>query len=128
MLSESATRRCGPSGRCGSWPVGIVGLVASKLAEERQRPAVVGADLGGMVRASCRSAGGLHLAEIGVGASADGTLLSDHTLPDGTMAVAHIRDERMRLVRSDTELRAGDVVLALAESEKAARSAHSSLQ
>jgi single-stranded-DNA-specific exonuclease len=47
----------------GPWPVGIVGLVASRLAEERLRPAVVGAELGPIVRASCRSAGGFHLAD-----------------------------------------------------------------
>ncbi len=47
----------------GPWPVGIVGLVASRLADERRRPAIVGAELGAVVRASCRSAGGLHLAD-----------------------------------------------------------------
>ena len=47
----------------GPWPVGIVGLVASRLAEERGRPAIVGAELGDVVRASCRSAGGLHFAD-----------------------------------------------------------------
>jgi single-stranded-DNA-specific exonuclease len=47
----------------GPWPVGIVGLVASRLAEERLRPAVVGAELGSIVRASCRSVGGFHLAD-----------------------------------------------------------------
>jgi single-stranded-DNA-specific exonuclease len=47
----------------GAWPVGIVGLVASRLADERRRPAIVGADLGAVVRASCRSAGAFHLAE-----------------------------------------------------------------
>jgi single-stranded-DNA-specific exonuclease len=47
----------------GPWPVGIVGLVASRLADERRRPAIVGADLGTIIRASCRSAGGLHLAD-----------------------------------------------------------------
>jgi single-stranded-DNA-specific exonuclease len=47
----------------GPWPVGIVGLVASRLADERRRPAIVGADLGPIIRASCRSAGTLHLAD-----------------------------------------------------------------
>ena len=47
----------------GPWPVGIVGLVASRLVDERNRPAIVGADLGPIVRASCRSDGSLHLAE-----------------------------------------------------------------
>ena len=46
----------------GPWPVGIVGLVASRLAEDRARPAVVGADLGDTIRASCRSDGSLDLA------------------------------------------------------------------
>jgi single-stranded-DNA-specific exonuclease len=47
----------------GPWPVGIVGLVASRLAEERARPAVVGAELGHTIRASCRSDGTLDLAD-----------------------------------------------------------------
>ena len=45
----------------GGWPVGIIGLVASKLAEDLGRPAVVGTDLGPVVRASCRSDGTLDL-------------------------------------------------------------------
>ena len=45
----------------GPWSVGIVGLVAARLAEDRGRPAVVGADLGDVVRASCRSDGSLDL-------------------------------------------------------------------
>ena len=45
----------------GPWSVGIVGLVAARLAEDRDRPAVVGAELGDLVRASCRSDGSLDL-------------------------------------------------------------------
>jgi single-stranded-DNA-specific exonuclease len=45
----------------GPWPVGIVGLVASRLVEDLGRPAVVGAELGPVVRASCRSDGSLDL-------------------------------------------------------------------
>jgi single-stranded-DNA-specific exonuclease len=41
--------------------VGIVGLVASRLVEDRGRPAVVGAEIGNVVRASCRSDGSLDL-------------------------------------------------------------------
>ncbi len=47
----------------GDWPVGVVGLVASRLAEDLGRPAVVGANLGPVVRASCRSDGSLDLGE-----------------------------------------------------------------
>lgn len=47
----------------GAWPVGIVGLVAARLSDERGRPAVVGADLGELIRASCRGDGTVHLAE-----------------------------------------------------------------
>ena len=46
----------------GDWPVGVIGLVAGRLAEERGRPAVVGTELDGVIRASCRSAGGFDLA------------------------------------------------------------------
>ena len=47
----------------GPWSVGIVGLVAARLAEDRGRPAVVGAELGDVIRASCRSDGSLDLGE-----------------------------------------------------------------
>ena len=46
----------------GAWPVGIIGLVAARLAEDRARPAVVGAELGDTIRASCRSDGSVDLA------------------------------------------------------------------
>jgi single-stranded-DNA-specific exonuclease len=46
----------------GAWPVGVVGLVAARLVEDTGRPAVVATDTGGVLRASCRSDGGLDLA------------------------------------------------------------------
>ena len=45
----------------GPWAVGIVGLVAARLVEDRGRPAVVGAEIGEVIRASCRSDGSLDL-------------------------------------------------------------------
>ena len=45
----------------GPWPVGIVGLVASRLVDDLGRPAVVGAELGDVIRGSCRSDGRLDL-------------------------------------------------------------------
>ena len=45
----------------GPWSVGIVGLVAARLVEDDGRPAVVGAELGELIRASCRSDGSLNL-------------------------------------------------------------------
>ncbi len=45
----------------GTWPVGIIGLVAARLAEDRARPAVVGTELGDTIRASCRSDGTVDL-------------------------------------------------------------------
>lgn len=46
----------------GPWSVGIVGLVASRLVQDTGRPAVVGAEIGDLVRASCRSPDGFDLA------------------------------------------------------------------
>jgi single-stranded-DNA-specific exonuclease len=59
----------------GSWPVGVIGLVAGRLAEERGRPAVVGTQIGETIRASCRSAGGFDLAAM---LTACGDLLDRH--------------------------------------------------
>lgn len=65
VISEARERLSGITGAAsvvhGPWPVGIVGLVAARLVEDRGRPAVVGADLGSVVRASCRSDGSLDL-------------------------------------------------------------------
>ena len=47
----------------GAWPVGIVGLVASRLTERTGRPAVVGAEVGDVIRGSCRSVPGFDLAD-----------------------------------------------------------------
>ena len=50
----------------GEWPVGIIGLIAGRLAEDLDRPAVVATLVdpeAGILRASCRSPGGCNLAE-----------------------------------------------------------------
>ena len=50
----------------GEWPVGIIGLVAGRLAEDLGRPAVVATTLdveAGTLRASCRNGGAINLAE-----------------------------------------------------------------
>jgi single-stranded-DNA-specific exonuclease len=46
----------------GPWPVGVIGLVAGRLAEERSRPAVVFSNLADPWRGSARAAGDLDLA------------------------------------------------------------------
>jgi single-stranded-DNA-specific exonuclease len=46
----------------GPWPVGIVGLVAGRIADQTGRPAVVATPIGPVLRASCRSDGRLDLA------------------------------------------------------------------
>ena len=50
----------------GPWPVGILGLIAGRLADETGRPAIVGTVMstpaGDVIRASCRSDGRLDLA------------------------------------------------------------------
>lgn len=72
VLGEGPDRAATPATIVrGPWPVGIVGLVASRLADDLGRPAVVGADLGPVVRASCRSDGAL---DLGAALEACGTL------------------------------------------------------
>jgi single-stranded-DNA-specific exonuclease len=57
----------------GDWPVGIIGLVASRLADDLSRPAVVGANLGQVIRGSCRSDG---LLDLGAALEACGDLFT----------------------------------------------------
>lgn len=45
------------------WPVGVIGLVAGRLAAEFHRPIVVGGLVGGKITASARSVAGFHLVE-----------------------------------------------------------------
>ncbi len=50
----------------GEWGVGIIGLIAGRLADEFARPAVVATILdaeAGTLRASCRGGGGINMAE-----------------------------------------------------------------
>jgi single-stranded-DNA-specific exonuclease len=52
----------------GTWPIGIIGLIAGRLADETGRPAVVASPIdpeseSGLLRASCRAPEGWHLAE-----------------------------------------------------------------
>ena len=50
----------------GDWPVGIIGLIAGRLADETGRPTVVASPIdpeSGLLRASCRGPQGWHLAE-----------------------------------------------------------------
>jgi single-stranded-DNA-specific exonuclease len=46
----------------GPWPIGIIGLVAGRLAEESGLPAVVATRVGDHLRASCRAPAGYDLA------------------------------------------------------------------
>ena len=48
----------------GPWPVGIIGLVAGRLAEETGLPAVVATRVGEHLRASCRAPAGYDLAAV----------------------------------------------------------------
>jgi single-stranded-DNA-specific exonuclease len=50
----------------GDWPLGIIGLIAGRLADETGRPAVVASPIdpeAGLLRASCRGPQGWNLAE-----------------------------------------------------------------
>jgi single-stranded-DNA-specific exonuclease len=80
----------------GPWPVGIVGLVAARLAEERGRPAVVAAELDGVLRASCRAPEGFDLA---AALAACGDLLVRHGGHRGA-AGFEIREERWEAFRA----------------------------
>jgi single-stranded-DNA-specific exonuclease len=113
----------------GAWPVGIVGLVASRLVDELGRPAVVGADLGPVVRASCRSDGSLDLGAAlescadlfirhGGHAGAAGFEIETERWPAfverfGALAARANRPDPRPIVAIDLALRAADVDYAL---------------
>ena len=46
----------------GPWPIGIIGLVAGRLADETGLPTIIATDAGTVLRASCRGNGRLNLA------------------------------------------------------------------
>jgi single-stranded-DNA-specific exonuclease len=75
VAAEQAPRAIHATIVHGPWSVGIVGLVASKLVEDHGRPAIVGADLGDVIRASCRSNG---LLDLGATLDACGDLFLRH--------------------------------------------------
>jgi single-stranded-DNA-specific exonuclease len=87
----------------GDWPVGIVGLVASRLVEDLGRPAIVGANLGATVRASCRSDGTL---DLGAALEACRDLFVRHGGHAGA-AGFEIETERWDAFRTRFELLAG---------------------
>jgi single-stranded-DNA-specific exonuclease len=80
----------------GPWPVGVIGLVAGRLAEEHGRPAVVASTAVTPWRVSARSAGGFDLA---AAFAATGHLLERH---GGHPAAAgcHVAPERFPAFRS----------------------------
>jgi len=80
----------------GPWPAGIVGLVAARLADERGRPAVVAAELDGVLRGSCRAPEGYDLAAT-LAACSD--LLVRHGGHRGA-AGFEVREERWEAFRS----------------------------
>lgn len=80
----------------GPWPAGIVGLVAARLAEERGRPAVVAAEMDGVLRASCRAPEGYDLAAT-LAACAD--LLVRHGGHRGAAGL-EVRDDRWGAFRA----------------------------
>ncbi len=53
----------------GPWPIGIIGLVAGRLADESGLPAVVATCVGDHLRASCRAPAGYDLAAVLQGCS-----------------------------------------------------------
>ena len=87
----------------GPWPVGVIGLVAARLSEERRRPAIVGADLDGVIRASCRSDGELDLA---AALEACGDLLVQHGGHAGA-AGFEVETDRWEALRLRLEALAG---------------------
>ncbi|MBI2097378.1 MAG: single-stranded-DNA-specific exonuclease RecJ [Candidatus Vogelbacteria bacterium] len=103
-----------------NWPLGVLGLAASRLAEEHRRPVFLWGQNGrGEVRGSCRSAGAVNIVELmkaasdaaggelflnyGGHAAAGGFSLLPKRLPDLTLALvaAYAAVAKEPLVRRD---------------------------
>lgn len=83
----------------GPWSVGIIGLVAGRLADERGRPTVVVSTAVDPWRASARSAGGFDLA---AAFAACGHLLERHG-GHPAAAGAHVRPDRFQAFQAALE-------------------------
>lgn len=70
-------------------------------------------DLGDLIQ------GRLQMGAMTVGSASDGRDLADVDLPDAALAVAHIRGSQGSIARPDIHLEEGDVLVVVAETEKA---------
>ena len=80
----------------GDWPVGIIGLVAGRLAEERGRPVLVISSSVDPWRGSARSAGGVDLAAAFAGCSDLLERFGGHPAAAG----CHVEPERVEELRA----------------------------
>jgi single-stranded-DNA-specific exonuclease len=131
LLGDTAATHAGAGATIvrGPWPVGIVGLVASRLVEDLGRPAVVGAELGPVIRASCRSDGSIDLGaalescgplflRFGGHAGAAGFEIATENWPAfaeqfGALAATQAPADPRQVLAIDLALPAGDIDYAL---------------
>lgn len=98
--------------------IGVRRIVAPKVAAVGELIASIqGSE---KVDLSVLQQSGLQCAEIEVGKAAD-KAIRDLDIPEGTLPLAIIADERARLARPNTELRRGDVLMVIVESQDALR-------
>lgn len=72
--------------------------------------------------------GRLQLSELTVTDASDGRRISDLDIPDGALIVAHIRDSNGSVARPDISLEEGDVLVVVAETEKALESSRKRIE
>lgn len=101
--------------------VGVTDIVAPTMAAAAKiNAALHGAEQRDL---SLLARGGLRIAEIHVGARADGKRLGDIPMPEGSLLVGVIRGDTAMIAREDIDLEEGDLVYAVAEDEQSAEDA-----
>jgi single-stranded-DNA-specific exonuclease len=96
--------------RDDAWHMGIVGLVAGRIAERYARPTFIATKVGDELKGSARSVRGVHLVQALDAAAAHLTRYGGHAVAAGFSAQEHVWDDLQQTLRAAVAEQLGDAV------------------